>query len=85
MPGLWDIELPSIAADDFAAVTYDLWAWHLFFRHGAGAKEWGPVYRKSLEVLAQTGDPAAARKEWESTDSAAMKKAYRAWLAAWKP
>lgn len=85
MPELWDINWEKVAEDDKQAASYDLWAWHLFFRHSPDAKPWAETYRASLDALSRTGDPLLARKEWESVDGAALKKAFRTWIAAWKP
>jgi hypothetical protein len=85
MPGLWKVRVHDLPKDELQAAVYDLWAWHLFFRHAPSAAEWAPLYQKSLDALRDPGDPAAAEKVWDGVDGAAMRKAMVEWLASWKP
>jgi hypothetical protein len=72
---------PTGAADKDAAA--ELWAWHVFLRHGPG-KKYAKPYQASLDALRQTGDVTAARKAWEGVDFKAMADEFRVWVGGWK-
>lgn len=62
----------------------ECYAWHYFFRYGAGQKAYGDRYRSCLDVLRKTGDVREARAVWKSVDGAKMHRAFLDWLATWK-
>lgn len=71
--------------DTGLAFTHETWAWHWFFRHGPGAKKYGPRYTAHIAKLRATGDPLAARKAaWDGTDFAAMHQEALAWAKKWR-
>lgn len=71
-----------------ASVTEDeqweLFAWHVFFRHGGG-KKYAKQYDASLDALRQTGEPQGAADAWKGADFAAMQEEFKSWLGKWKP
>jgi hypothetical protein len=61
------------------------YAWHCFFRFGAGGKTYGDRYQKYLDALRASGSPVEAKKVWDGVEFASMHKEFQAWAAAWKP
>ena len=79
---LLDITLePSERSKEFGCECF---AWHFFFRFGAGQKPYGERYRACIDVLRKTGDVREARAVWKSVDGAKMHRAFLDWLATWK-
>lgn len=63
---------------------WELFAWHVFFRHGGG-KKYAKQYDASLDALRQTGEPQGAADAWKGADFAAMQEEFKSWLGKWKP
>lgn len=61
---------------------YEIYAWHVFFRHGPG-KKYGKAYQASIDAFRATGSRADARKAWEGSDFARMEQEFREWASKW--
>ncbi|MCG3133668.1 MAG: hypothetical protein HMLKMBBP_00883 [Planctomycetes bacterium] len=66
------------------AEQWELFAWHVFFRWGAG-KKYAKQYDASLDALRQAGDPQLSADAWKGADFAAMHEEFKSWLGKWKP
>lgn len=77
-----DVGATAGSAPD-AESAVEIWAWHVFLRHGAG-KKYSKQYQASIDALRQTGDLAASRKAWDGVDFKAMTDEFRGWVADWK-
>jgi hypothetical protein len=72
---------PRERLKEFGCESY---AWHYFFRFGAGQKAYGDRYRACLDVLRKTGDVREARAVWKTVDGAKLHRAFLDWLTTWK-
>lgn len=72
---------PPERLKEFGCESY---AWHYFFRFGAGQKAYGDRYRACLDVMRKTADVREARAVWKTVDGAKMHRAFLDWLATWK-
>lgn len=60
------------------------YAWHCFFRFGAGVKPYGDRYTKYLAELRKSGSPDEAAKAFAGVDHDKLAADFKAWVAAWK-
>jgi len=81
----FDVRMEHVAAKDSLAMEWWFYAWHCFFRTGAGAKSYGERYQKYLDDLRRTGSPDEAKKAWDGVDFKLMKDEFQTWTAQWKP
>jgi hypothetical protein len=84
LDGMLEIRRLTLAPADYDHFDFACYAWHCFFRFGAGAKPYGDRYSKYLADLRKTGSPDEAKKAWDGVDFDAMSAEFRAWVAAWK-
>ena len=64
--------------------TFELFAWHTYFRTGKGAKKFKKQYEGYVQSLRDTGDPAAARKAFDGVNFDEMLQDFKGWAADWK-
>lgn len=65
--------------------TRELFAWHWYFKNGKSSKKYKKAYDGYVQTLRETGDPAAARKQFDGTDFDEMLQDFKGWAADWKP
>jgi hypothetical protein len=82
---LIDIRRETLPVEKYESFDLVAYAWHCFFRIGAGAAEYGERYRGYLDELRRSGSPDEAKKAWDGADMAKMQKEFEAWVAGWKP
>jgi hypothetical protein len=80
-----DVRRENVPEAQSNQLDMSFYAWHCFFRFGAGAKTYGDRYQKYLDALRATGSPDEAKKVWDGVDFASMHKEFQAWAAGWKP
>lgn len=68
---------PQITALGGLGITI---AYHEFFRAANQSSRWRMAYRKSLDAVRETGDPAAATAAWSKTNHGALSQAFTDWV-----
>lgn len=79
----FDVVLAIDVADPDQAAL-ELYGWHSYFRVGKGAKKFKKQYDSYLQILRDSGDPAAARKAFDGVNFADMLADFKSWAADWK-
>jgi hypothetical protein len=79
----FDIDPEKLPPDQVGLFSEASYAWHCFFRFGAGAKDLGERYRKYLDELRRTGSPDEAKKAWDGVDMSQLSTDFAKWAASW--
>ncbi len=74
------IDVPPKWDDDKMAM--EIWAWHVFFRHGKAKAAAKKAYKAYIKTLRETGDLRAARRQFDDIDDKSLLAAYRKWVQA---
>lgn len=64
--------------------TFELFAWHWYFKSGKGASKYKKQYAGYLQALRDSGDPALARKAFDGVNFDEMLQEFKAWANDWK-